>query len=179
MNRLVSAMETTMQAKASPCPATPMTLPSGVCRRCSDDMRLSSESQPSPVVHTPERPKSAKQKAWLKSQRTNQYLGSSSLLSITTEAGSLVEESLRSNTGLRVGDGKPWSEEQEAISALQNLSSISTEAARRYPYYGKEELRAGSDRATLEVPLQEEAEELVNGLLHWSRYRRTVYVNGC
>lgn len=120
--------------------------------------------------------------------RDTQYLGSSSMLSLSIEAGSLAEETLRqksasparssSNRGSGVrrtgsGDVRLESLEEtleqneqvqvETIGALRKLSSISSNVASWFPYYGHTELRIGAGGASMKIPEREEAEELADG----------------
>lgn len=105
------------------------------------------------------------------------------MLSISIEAGSLAEETLRQKSprpSAERGIGGPGAasadirlealeetlgrhEQVETIGALRKLSSISSGVASWFPYYGHQELRLGAGGASMEVPEREEAEALANG----------------
>ncbi|KAL7270001.1 hypothetical protein RUND412_007302 [Rhizina undulata] len=114
-----------------------------------------------------------------------QYLGPSSLLSITNEAGVLAEERLRLNTALTSKGGasargdqsrNPGEkaglaglnpklgrmEEMETIGALKGLKSMGSKVVNIFPHYGAQELRMGSGGASMGMPPKDVAEILVN-----------------
>lgn len=123
-------------------------------------------------------------------RRDVQYLGPSSIFSLSIEAGSLAEETLRQNsmsprrgTGNSGGGGagpgaastdarlgplegtlEP-SEQVDTIGALKKLSSISSNVACWFPYYGHKELRIGAVGASMKIPERGEAEELARGII--------------
>lgn len=137
-------------------------------------------------------------------RREEQYLGPSSLMTLSSEAGSLAEEQLRLSSphpGSEVGGGlhrqrgpsdpsrvsadgnigaslesmlsRP--EQAETVGALRKLSTISTNVATWFPYYGHRELRMGAGGANMGIPRREVAEDLVAGIalffvLHRGRY---------
>lgn len=108
------------------------------------------------------------------------------MLSLSIEAGSLAEETLRQksaspgrcvgNAGSILGAGYADarlgalgeslgpSEQVETIGALKKLSSISSNVASWFPYYGHKELRLGAGDANMEIPDRQEAKELVGGI---------------
>jgi hypothetical protein len=94
-----------------------------------------------------------------------QYLGPSSLLSFTSEAETLVEERLKASAGAS-NDSGARAEQNETIGALRKLSIISSKSVNFFPHYGHKELRTGAEGAVMGMPPKEEADMLVNGLLH-------------
>lgn len=116
-------------------------------------------------------------------RRDVQYLGPSSMLGISIEAGSLAEETLRQKSPAAGGGGGGGGgeggqadareemagdtkshEQVETIGALKKLSSISSNVASWFPYYGHAELRLGAGGASMAIPEREEAEALANGM---------------
>lgn len=104
------------------------------------------------------------------------------MLSLSIEAGSLAEETMRQKSvspGRRAGNGyiKPRvgcpdvrlealeepKEQVETIGALRKLSSISSGVATWFPYYGHKELRLGAGDAKMKIPDREQAEALARG----------------
>lgn len=120
---------------------------------------------------------------WKPPRREVQYLGASSLMSLSSEAGSLAEERLRRDSpmeagvrraGPRSGSAGLGSVEELLLpskpepvedvgGALENLSSISTNVASWFPHYGHVELRMGAGGASMKVPPREVAEDLMDG----------------
>lgn len=108
------------------------------------------------------------------------------MLSLSIEAGSLAEETLRQKSaspGRRVGSAGSRlgigctdirlgtlgeslgpSEQVETVCALKKLSSISLNVASWFPYYGHKELRIGAGGANMKIPDKKEAMELAKGI---------------
>ncbi|RPA96270.1 hypothetical protein L873DRAFT_1811696 [Choiromyces venosus 120613-1] len=132
-------------------------------------------------------------------RREIQYLGPSSLMTLSSEAGSLAEEQLRfssphpsseassgvhhrrgtsastrmsvdGNIGASVESMLSQPEQAETVGALRKLSTISTNVATWFPYYGHKELRMGAGGANMGIPPREIAEDLV------AEYFKTVHV---
>ena len=123
-------------------------------------------------------------------RREVQYLGPSSLMMLSSEAGSLAEEQLRlSSPGSEVGgshrrrgasdpmrvsaDGNIGASvesmlsqpaQAETVGALRGLSAISTNVAAWFPHYGHRELRMGAGSANMGIPRREIAEDLIAGI---------------
>lgn len=104
------------------------------------------------------------------------------MLSLSIEAGSLAEETMRQksaspgrracNGGIKSRAGYPDirlevleepKEQVETIGALRKLSSISSNVATWFPYYGHRELRLGAGDAKMKIPDREQAEALASG----------------
>ncbi|KAF8251343.1 hypothetical protein K440DRAFT_614442 [Wilcoxina mikolae CBS 423.85] len=98
-----------------------------------------------------------------------QFLGPSSLLSITSEAETLLEERLKASEATGSAAGR--AEQSEAIGALRKLSNISSKSANFFLHYGHKELRTGAENAGMGMPPREEADLLVNEFFskihHW------------
>lgn len=104
-----------------------------------------------------------------------QFLGPSSLLSITSEAETLLEERLKASEAAGGGSAAGRAEQSEAIGALRKLSNISSKSANFFLHYGHKELRTGAENAGMGMPPREEADVLVNGSvtsLIWRRNNR-------
>ncbi|CAZ81579.1 unnamed protein product [Tuber melanosporum] len=132
-------------------------------------------------------------------RREMQYLGPSSLMTLSSEAGSLAEEQLRLSSpphpsseagsgvchrrgtsdstrvsvdgdiGASVESMLSRPEQAETVGALRKLSNISTNVATWFPYYGHRELRAGAGGANMGIPPRKIAEDLV------AEYFKTVH----
>ncbi|TGZ79973.1 hypothetical protein EX30DRAFT_66309 [Ascodesmis nigricans] len=115
----------------------------------------------------PDRPTSAvsttvaKQELIVEDQKGNtQYMGPSSLLTITSEAGKIFSERMRAGGLAPSADGGTG--ELETIGALNKLSLVSSNVGHRFPYYGHQDMRNGAENhGTMEVPSKEEAMLLV------------------
>jgi hypothetical protein len=79
-----------------------------------------------------------------------QYLGASSIASLSEEAGSLAEERLNRRGGAGGEDAR-------------ELGPVSMDVAGWFPYYGHAELRARACAAKMDVPERGVAGELVDG----------------
>ncbi|RPB08074.1 hypothetical protein P167DRAFT_539588 [Morchella conica CCBAS932] len=184
MSRLLTAFETA-QSLRTPAPTPPVFRPTPLpgLDACSpkDPVRIR------PGEYSLRLPKPADPR------RDMQYLGPSSMLGISIEAGSLAEETLRQKSpaaagggggggggsgeggqadasGEEIAGGAKSSEQVETIGALKKLSSISSNVASWFPYYGHAELRLGAGGASMAIPEREEAEALAN------EYFRKVHV---
>lgn len=107
----------------------------------------------------------AKQELIVEDQKGNtQYMGPSSLLSISSEAESLISERVRASLGPSADGGKEERlEHMETIGALRKLSLVSSNVGYRFPNYGHQDMRSGADsHGTMEVPSQAEANLLVD-----------------
>ncbi|CUS14998.1 unnamed protein product [Tuber aestivum] len=186
MARLVAALESSNLASAPPPAFTTKTIISSHL----------SQSQSGPG--TPQTPQSNSGGLLATTykipvRREVQYLGPSSLMTLSSEAGSLAEEQLRlssphpdgeassgvhhqrgtrdsasmctaGNIGASVESMLSRPEQAETVGALRKLSSISTNVASWFPYYGHRELRAGAGGANMGIPPRDVAEDLVAGI---------------
>lgn len=176
MSRLLTAFETA-QSIRTPAPTPPVFRPTPL-----PGLGASSPKDPvqiRPGEYSLRLPKPADPR------RDMQYLGPSSMLGISIEAGSLAEETLRQKSPAAAGGGGSGgsgeggqadameeemaggaksSEQVETIGALKKLSSISSNVANWFPYYGHAELRLGAGGASMAIPEREEAEALANGM---------------
>lgn len=134
-------------------------------RQQEDDMKESGGSEVATV---------AKQELIVEDQKGNtQYMGPSSLLSITSEAENLISEKVRASLAPSNGGKEARLEHMETIGALRKLSLVSSNVGHRFPNYGHQEMRSGAEShgATMEVPSQAEANVLVDEFFrvvhHW------------
>lgn len=106
---------------------------------------------------------------------TPQYLGSSSILSLTTEAQSLAEEKLKSANLLprRLLDHgmAPAGGGADGASSLEDMSHSSATLAAAIPSYGHHLIREGAAQVKQYIPWKAEALEMVdeffNSMYHW------------
>lgn len=222
--RLVTALEAANSRSPPPPPPSPAAAPAAAAA-CSPAGGCLPESMfrpptllgpsecSSPSIHFSVGPQVGKEYALRgaklpRKRRDVQYLGPSSMLSLSIEAGSLAEETLRQksaspgsragSTGSRsesryagarmeaLGESLGPSEQVETIGALKKLSSLSSNVASWFPYYGHKELRLGAGGANMKIPDREEAEALAKGIIHnllyictcsnWPEYFRNVHV---
>ncbi|CCX32977.1 Similar to Uncharacterized transcriptional regulatory protein C11D3.07c; acc. no. Q10086 [Pyronema omphalodes CBS 100304] len=167
MSRLVAALEASSYQRSNP------TSPGSVSASSAapGGARSSRVSRPS-RTRTPEgaggsSSQESKNLLVADKQGDLQYLGPSSLLSITSEAETLLEERLKASPAAQ---GR--SEQNDAIGVLRKLSSISSKSANFFPHYGHKELRTGAEKGSgPQAPPREEAEVLVNQFFvkihHW------------
>lgn len=92
-----------------------------------------------------------------------QYLGLSSLISISSEAESLIADRLRGSAGAspQVGGGVRV-DDAETAGALRKLNLVRSKLGNLFPQYGHQKLRsAAMDAATMDIPSRSEADRLV------------------
>jgi len=182
MARLVSALESSNLASTPP--------PAFNSRTIISSSRTQSQCSPG-APHTPQLNSGLSTTYKIPVRREVQYLGPSSLMTLSSEAGSLAEEQLRlssssseagggshrrrgvsdpmrvsvdGNIGASVESMLSRPEQAETVGALRKLSTISTNVATWFPYYGHRELRMGAGGANMAIPRREVAEDLVAGI---------------
>ncbi len=97
-----------------------------------------------------------------KSDSDRQYLGPLSLLSITSEAESLAEEKLRSQSQT------DRTEQMTVLGELQKVSSMAASTSSLAPRYGHRDFvnQGSKETTTLTMPPREDADMLIEGLYH-------------
>lgn len=205
--RLVTALEAAnsrppLGSPLGPPPPPPPPAASPLAQSCISESMFRPPTLPRPSLHEDcinfsLGPKKGKEYAFRapklpRQQCDVQYLGPSSMLSLSIEAGSLAEETLRQKSaspgrcarspgsrsssryaGVRSGtpgESLAPNEQVETIGALKKLSSLSSNVASWFPYYGHKELRLGAGGANMKIPDREEAEALANGTIHCLLY---------